>query len=238
MIDSDEYEYLPEDHDEALLVVIERVLYRTVLEFADTADAADTEAAYAPWVHAVAIVNGVLREMPGGRGGLLRAEPSEQESWPEWRRRVESDLRALQSQLAFRTKRGRASVSPVELASDHRSAILGYTRKIRGLLAQLEIPQNLRELLLKRLSKFEAAVELDRTPYDAWLTTFLDTTKAIGEGADNLRPVMDLLERVAGIMRTAEGGPKLLPEPEKNAGLLTHEGDENSATLVRSASSQ
>ncbi len=211
MLDSRDYEFLPADPDEALLHLIELGMAR-VLE----ADGATYDA----WVNLASAVNGCVAEMDTVQA-TLPTSPSQNEDVGEWITRLRSELEHLKARLAWRTKRGGAAsrIEPVQLEEDRKNAIRDLTRKIRGVLNQIELTAAVRELLLKRLNAFESALDLTKTPYEAIIALFLDTTKAIGDGAENLKPVMDLVERAAGIMRAADDPTKLLAKSKETKAL-------------------
>ena len=79
-----------------------------------------------------------------------------------------------------------------------RDEIRGLTRKIRGIINQVEIDDNVRHLLIKRLNAFENDLDRTRTRADSFFRFFLDLTKTVGDGADNLKPAIERAEKVSG----------------------------------------
>lgn len=218
MLSPEEYDALPEDPEEALLQFLDIAVARTRKEQRD-AERDEHANSYVPWASLAAALAGILDDM--GRQHAMRLEPPgfANSGWDDWRSALRGDIEKLHAQLSFKLRRGRngtGDLAAVELSEDFRDRIRQHTRKIRGILNQIELSDNLRHLLLKRLDAFEQDLDRRRTRYEALFSFWLDATKAAGEGAENLKPVIDQAERIGGLMRQCSEAPAITQE-KKNA---------------------
>lgn len=91
----------------------------------------------------------------------------------------------------------------IEIDADFRDQVRILTRKIRKILNQVELDENVRHLLIQRLNNFENDLDRTRTRIDSFCRFLLDLTKTTGDGAENLKPAVELAQKVTGMMAGA-----------------------------------
>jgi hypothetical protein len=103
----------------------------------------------------------------------------------------------------------------VALSSDFRIQIHDLIAKIRKIIHSADIDEKKRSAILSRLNNLGKEVDLSKTSVDALAATFIDITKAIGEGAKNLTPALRPLEKIAELFgHSRDNTLPQLPPPE------------------------
>jgi hypothetical protein len=217
VLTADEYDALSDDPEAALLQFLDIAVARAKREQWE-AEQEERGDSYVPWASLAAALAGILDDI--GRQHDIRLEPplSGNGGWEDWRTGLRTDIEKLHAQLSFKLRRGRGAtgdLAAVNLSDDFRDRIRQHTRKIRGILNQIELSDNLRHLLLSRLNAFEQDLDRRRTRYEALFSFWLDATAASGDGAENLKPVIDQAERIAGLMRQCSTTPAISADTKK-----------------------
>ena len=86
----------------------------------------------------------------------------------------------------------------VQLDDDWRSKVNSYIAHAKDAVINAEIEEARRESILGKLLALEKEVQRNRTRIAAATEVWLELTKAAGEGAKNLKPVVELINKVAG----------------------------------------
>ena len=105
----------------------------------------------------------------------------------------------------------------VLLDDDWRSKVQSYIEHIRQVVRKAGIDESLQEKIIRRLSDLSLEVEKNRTTVARLGEIWLELTAAGGKGAENLKPAVELLERLAKAMmklRAASTRPAL-PSPDQ-----------------------
>ena len=93
--------------------------------------------------------------------------------------------------------------SVVRFNSDYREQVHEKISLIRKILLAADIREARREELFRKLNALASEVDKEHTTSEALTSIWLEATQAIGEGAENLEPVLKLLERIAKIFGKA-----------------------------------
>ena len=93
--------------------------------------------------------------------------------------------------------------------------------RIRKVINQTELPEPKKAAIYDKISALQAEVDKSTTRFDALLSRWLDLTNALGEGAENLEPLVKLMERLRGVFGRAKAAHDQgqLPAPEEQKQL-------------------
>lgn len=108
-------------------------------------------------------------------------------------------------------------VDRIYLSDDYRAQIHKLLNTIRKIVNAAEIETRLRDRILKQLNILATEVDRSMSRLSAFTSVYLEVTDAIGQGAENLEPVVSKMERIARIFgrARAENENGTLPPPEK-----------------------
>lgn len=217
MLTSEEYENLPEAPEEAVAVFLEISLQRLNQELIELDERNGNQ--FVVYSRFAAALVGILDECEFDYPPNL-APPETDSGWWEWRNRLQNFANKESARLSFKLKRGagqRQSISPVVVLDlDFRDRIRASLRKIRGVINAASISEPLRELLFKRLRDFEVDLDRRRTRVEAATVFFYEVTKLSGQAAENLKPVVELLKDVMGLLGQAEERQGIEEEERKS----------------------
>lgn len=119
-----------------------------------------------------------------------------------------------------------ASSQQVLLPKDTKNEILALLGKVRKIVNQEVEDGDKKAAILKKLSKLENEVSLDRTTFDALLDKSSRLTKALGKNAENLEPLAKLIEKIKGLVWDGAESAQLLNR-EEELKRLKNKADEN-----------
>ncbi|MGX6648418.1 hypothetical protein ACWCOP_10820 [Maricaulaceae bacterium MS644] len=183
---------------------------------------------YARWSEFASTVDGLIDAL-GLNYDLDTTAPYDDEAFTFWVHRLLSDINRISTSVRLSAARsteleGDPSLrfSAVDL-ENYKDEIRKLTDKIRKIVNQVAIPENLREVLFSKLNAFEKDLNRNRTRWESWLSLLRSTTRAVGDGAEELEPAVRLIERVGATMDKAATKQssleyekrKLLSAPEK-----------------------
>ena len=204
MISNEEIDALSEDNDEAF-VEYESIIRKNTLA-ATNSQNWDAERSYVTQLLAFVEARPITIKLP--------ALPSSG-SFPDWyesfRSAVERSTTIIRLNASARKK---ANITVLTLSGDYKVQIGGHLTAIRKIVAESELSENKRDAIMRRINTLQEEVDRDRTRTEAAMALWLDITSAIGNGASNLDPAIDRLERIIKVFAKARD------ENEKQA-LLT-----------------
>jgi hypothetical protein len=210
MISDDDIDALPDDPD-AAFVQYEAIIREEVARLnASGSQNSDPERQYI--AHVLAFVD--TKTIPLS---LPRDPPSDDQGFYDWYR---SFLRAVdyykavaRLQIAARKKE---HVSILTLDADFKTQIGGHLTAIRKIVGEADISANKRDAIFRRINNLQEEVDRDRTRTEAAFALLLDLTSAISNGAKNLDPALDRVERIIKVLAKAkdENETKALTAPK------------------------
>lgn len=119
----------------------------------------------------------------------------------------------------LRTARGGIAglADRVYLSDDYRGEIHKLLGTIRKIVNSANIESQLRERIFKQINILAAEVDRSVSRLSAFTSMYLGVTDAIGQGAENLEPLMSKIERIAKILGRAKSQNEngTLPPPDK-----------------------
>ena len=129
-------------------------------------------------------------------------------------------------------KKLKSSSTVLKLTPAIRKLLHSHTSKIREILTPLNISEKKREALFKKLGALENEIDRNRTNTEAAMAFTLEVTSTVGEAANNLEPVVNILNKINKLFGRAKNEEEILklnaPEETK---LL--EGPETSKVLEK-----
>lgn len=108
--------------------------------------------------------------------------------------------------------------SSVSIHKDFKEEIHKHIQTIRKIVIISDLDDEKQDSILAKLNALASEVDRSRTRLEALTVIWLDLTRAIGEGVENLAPALDRLERIAGIFGGARDG-EALPAPNEQKQL-------------------
>ena len=206
MITDDQLDELPEDDLEAF-VAFDSIL-RENLEPARMNQGWAAEREYVAYILAFAearnIDLGVPPEVP-------EADPGFGSYFDMFQRRVDSFKVKARLELSARRK---GSGIIFRVAGNFKTQIGGHLTAIRKIVHEADLSEKKRDAIFRRIEKLQFEVDRDRTRAEAATALWLDISSAIGQGAKNLDPAIERLERIMKVFAQArdEDTPQL-PAP-------------------------
>jgi len=115
------------------------------------------------------------------------------------------ELNYAVAKLSLEVLRSDKSVSDggIDLSQTYRDQIHLHLEKVRKIVVAVPIEERLRENILTRLNALRVEVDKNRSNITRFTDVFLEITAAVGEGAENLEPVVKIMERICGIFGRA-----------------------------------
>lgn len=225
MITDEQMDSLPDD-DDAAFVMYEQIL-RDVVRRKVSIDSYDIERDYV--AHMLAFVD--ERTVPVD---LPRNPPRDNREFGEWYQEfiqaVDYFKAAIRIRISVRRRKGEESIF---LGPDFKTRIGGHLTAIQNIVLKSDITEQKRDAILRRLSALQDEVLKDKTRTEKVIGLWLDITSAIGQGAENLSPAIDRLEKVMGVFADArdENEQKRLSAPQERKRLpaptVSHISDNN-----------
>lgn len=152
-----------------------------------------------------------------------RSPPNDDPNFSNWFREFRSDLDYWRAQIQIRQVRGKNSgiVKVISFTEDYREEIHGLLEKIRRVVNSTELSVEKKDAIYGKLAALQLEVDRSKTRFDALLSRMLDFTNAVGDGADNLKPLANLTERLMKVLGRAKSDLDmgLLPSPDETKKL-------------------
>lgn len=136
-----------------------------------------------------------------------------------------SELTKIVTQFQFEASAIEAH-KQISLATDKKQEIQKLLEKIRKIVNQEIAEGDKKEAIIKKLSALENEVSLDRTSFEALLNKGSKLTKALGEYAENLEPLANLVQKIKNFIWADSEDAKLLDASDET---LLLEGEKSFA---------
>jgi hypothetical protein len=127
------------------------------------------------------------------------------------------DVQHYRTKLQIRQSRRNKGYS-VRFDSATKQKVRHHIEQLRVIIETLEVKQNKKEELLKKLDAFAAEVDKDRMRYEAWGAVVIDAAEVLGEAADKAAPArkwIDSISRLIWGAKMDEEEAKRLPAPRE-----------------------
>ena len=145
------------------------------------------------------------RSMPGGHGEYFDA----------WFRGFRNTINYYQARYRFRREAPVGPALTVVLDNDSRAEVHRLLGKIKKIVAQMEVGDAKRDAIYNKIAALAAEVDKSRTRIDALFSFILESSKTMGEAAENAEPMMKLLERLKDLFANAKSDSTSLPPPAR-----------------------
>jgi hypothetical protein len=149
---------------------------------------------------------------------LDRLYPNSEYNFSGWFERFRNSIIYYQARYRFSgISSGPASdVASVELTDSHRAEIHTLLNKIRKIIPHLHVSERKQTAIYNKIAALHAEVDKPRTGLDRLMAVILEVSDTAGEAADNLEPVVKLVERLRGAFVRAKSDSELpaLPAPD------------------------
>jgi hypothetical protein len=211
MISDEDIDSLSDD-PEAAFVQYESILREEVRRLNSLGNSPGWDAERDYVAHIFAFVD--TRELPLD---LPKDPPKIDEGYYDWYKNfvnvVDYYKAVARLQVAARRKE---HVSVLTLDLDFKTQIGGHLTAIRAIVGEADISANKRDAIFKRINNLQVEVDRDRTRTEAAMALLLDITSAISNGAKNLDPALDRVERIIKVLAKAkdENETKALTAPK------------------------
>ena len=142
--------------------------------------------------------------------------------WPWYNKFLQFvDRYTLKYRLEHARGIGGGVVSAIHISGDYREEIHKLLGRIRKVVNQADITEEKKNSIYVRIADLQSVIDRTKTPFEAFLSRFLDLTNALGEGAENLKPAANLLKRVIEAFGRAKADQDQgnLPPPEDTKNL-------------------
>lgn len=209
LIDDDEFEAIPDDPGLAFVQLVEIARQRTEDKINEERKLFNGNFdGYARWNEFASCIDGLVDALDL-KYSLDTDIPRDEDLFAIWLQKLLGELNRISTSIRLKAARSKISDSDPSLRfgavdlDNYKEEIRKLTEKIRKIINQVRIPEDLREALFSRLNAFEKDLNRNRTRWESWLALFRLTTKNAGEGAAELEPAIRLLERVSGLMDKA-----------------------------------
>jgi hypothetical protein len=109
------------------------------------------------------------------------------------------DVQHYRTMLQIRQSRRNKGYS-VQFDSVTKQKIRHHIEQVRTIIEKLEVNQDKKEDLLKKLDVFAAEVDRDRTRYEAWAAVLIQAAEVFGEAAEKAEPARRWLDTIGRII--------------------------------------
>ncbi|MBK6896195.1 MAG: hypothetical protein IPH06_06360 [Alphaproteobacteria bacterium] len=110
----------------------------------------------------------------------------------------------------------------IYIESSYKAEIGSLLEKIRKIVNQEVKDVKKRDHIFSKIASLQSEVDRDQTTVDALFSRMLDLSSTIGESAENLEPLINLLERIKKVFWDKSNKVELLPQKERQK-LITKE---------------
>lgn len=103
-----------------------------------------------------------------------------------------------------------------------KTKIRHHLDQVRGFIEKLEVTQDKKEELLKKLNAFSADLDRARTRYEAWGDVVIQAAEVLGEAAEKAEPARKWLDSIGRLIwgaKEKENETKQLPPPREKKQL-------------------
>jgi uncharacterized protein YoxC len=103
----------------------------------------------------------------------------------------------------------------IAIGSNYKSEVAGLLDAIRKIVSQEVKDVHKRDNILSKIASLQSEVDRDQTTVDALFSRMLDLSQTIGKAAENIEPLVKLMERVKKVFWDAPEKVRQLPRPER-----------------------
>jgi predicted nucleic acid-binding Zn-ribbon protein len=103
----------------------------------------------------------------------------------------------------------------IAIGSNYKSEVAGLLDTIRKIVSQEVKDVHKRDNILSKIASLQSEVDRDQTTVDALFSRMLDLSQTIGKAAENIEPLVKLMERVKKVFWDAPEKVRQLPRPER-----------------------
>ena len=118
----------------------------------------------------------------------------------------------------------------ISIGSNYKSEVGGLLDTIRKIVNQEVNEVQKRDSILAKIASLQSEVDRDQTTVDALFSRMLDLSQTIGKAADNLEPLVRLMERVKKIFWDVPEKVQQLPKPDRPK-LITKDKPEQKSDM-------
>lgn len=211
MITEEEIRKLPDDPDIAFVQYESIIRERMLDEQDDRTDEAERQYI----AYALAFIDEYNINID-----IDKDAPDENDSFWKYYKGFIKSIDYYKARIMVRTYRSGSSTIAIaiSLSNDYRSQIHDHLAAIRKIVTAVEMEETRREALFSKINTLAREVDRERTRLEVFTAMFLDVTQAIGEGAENLEPLLKRIERLAAIFGKAKAEAdreEIGPPPKK-----------------------
>lgn len=105
------------------------------------------------------------------------------------------------------------------LSPDYKAKVGDLLSTIRKIVNQEVAESQKKENIFKKIAALQSEVDRDRTTVDAAFGRLLQLTKAVKEGAEDIKPAIDQLERLKKLFWEGSAEVENLPKPDRPKAL-------------------
>lgn len=149
--------------------------------------------------------------------------PYDDSNFWEWYHRFVQviDYHIVEYRLAHARGTEAGITTAVHLSVNYKTQIHKLLDKIRKVVNAVDLADTKKNAIYDKIAALQSEVDRTKTRFDTFLSRWLDITNAAGEGAENLEPVVKLLDRVIKIFGRAKADHDAgkLPAPEETRKL-------------------
>lgn len=215
MITDEEMANLPDDDKLAFVVYEERLRAKT-RAIAPEHEDLNLEREYAN--HIVAFIKIANLDIP-----VNRDPPENDVAFGVWYRSFLQaiDYHIVEIRLAHARGVDNGVATMIYLSEDYKTEIHKLLGRIRKVVNAVDLSDAKKNAIYDKIAALQSEVDRTKTRFDTFLSRWLDLTNAAREGAENLEPVVSLLEHVMRIFGRAKADHDvgMLPAPEETRKL-------------------
>ena len=213
MTDEEVFAELPDDPEEAFLV-LERH-FREQCE-AKVQAAGQNDSVEIHYVEYISKVLAAIREL-GIRAAFETEVPEIQNVSYHTYANFSKDVEHYRTGLQIRRAR-RSKGYSVRFDAATKEKLRHLLEQVREIVEKLEVNENKKDVLLKRLNDFAKEVDRDRTRFEAWGAVVIQAAEVMGEAAEKAEPARKWLDSIGRLIWRAkekEEETKQLPAPKE-----------------------
>ncbi len=222
MFDDDFLQSLPDDADEALATLFQKLSSDLARWRQDEAENQYStfnliEEQHGLLIRVFAFIDAHQIDLD-----LDREAPTGGEAFDIYYRHSISAIEYYIARTSFERSARRKVVASYVLSPALRLEIQRHLEQIRVIIAEADLTENKRDALSKKLNAFSEEVDRDRTRIDALASAIVWTRKEIIAGAQGLEPIVEKLTKMLDsfakateFLRLPSGEKKQLPAPPK-----------------------
>ncbi|MCY4288609.1 MAG: hypothetical protein OXC63_08450 [Aestuariivita sp.] len=113
----------------------------------------------------------------------------------------------------FQLRNDSQTGTKIAIAISYKAEIGRYLKKIREIVRREVKAVHKRDNIFAKIAALQSEVDRDQTTIDAAFGRVIDLSKVIGEVAENIKPVIELMDKIKRIFWEGTDKVNLLPKP-------------------------